>query len=216
MTPASPARPRVIVVHGLGASRFIMGLLCWRIARWGNYRVVNFGYRSLRVDIEEAARQLAATIREALQEDVTSRMPLHFVAHSMGGLVLRMALSMIPVPFKGRIVFFATPHLGTHWGDRFAGVLRWIPALAWLGRRETSFCHKVPMPYGWVYGTVGGRFDWLVPDHLTKLPGEADHATVWTSHTMIFRRTIARSAVDFLTLGRFRANFFRRTTQGKD
>lgn len=81
-----------------------------------DFVVEEFGY-DWRKSLEVAAKELAAKVEEKLAQRKT---PIYFVAHSMGGLVVRMMMANHPDTWKkvlarrGRVLMLGTPNRGSY------------------------------------------------------------------------------------------------------
>jgi len=84
------------------------------------HNVVTFHY-DWRLSIQKAAQQLADSVSEKLKYCEASAQPLHFTAHSMGGLVVRTMIALKPdlwarikaLP-NSRLIMFGTPNAGSY------------------------------------------------------------------------------------------------------
>ncbi len=112
----------VIVVHGLGASRQFMNQLSDYLAENGHFHVINFGYPSTNGDVATHATSLVNVLKHL--DGVET---VNFVAHSMGNIVIRHALTdLAELPaaeqpkfkFK-RFVMIAPPNHGAEIADEF-------------------------------------------------------------------------------------------------
>jgi len=106
---------RVVLVHGLGRNRGSMARLQRGLIAMG-FTVECWSYPSRR-------HRLAGHIdafRRWLEEQAFEG-PVHFVGHSLGGLVIRGALAVAPPVKIGRIVMIATPNQGSGVVSRFGG-----------------------------------------------------------------------------------------------
>lgn len=189
----------VILLHGIGHNRMNMkGVECALKAQ--GYIVFNLTYPSCKMDITALAAWLDEQL-EALNIWVVSD-KVHFVAHSLGGLVcgcyLEHALTHIPAHKMGRVVMLGTPHGGSEVADGLKNF--WLfklvfgPAgqeLTTDTRRSRQF--KPDYELGIIAGTKNwfyplGRFlikrphDGCVSVESTKIKGMKDHLILPVLH----------------------------------
>jgi len=159
---ASPA-PLVVLLHGLARSHRSLGTLAERLTDEG-YEVLAFEYASTRAEIADHAAALAT-----LLERHTAPREVHFVTHSLGGLVLRALLSDDDAPWRGvhrlgRAVTLAAPHGGAEVAETAAewGLARWLlgPALVELGDGRAAALPAPPLPFATVAGVREARAGW--------------------------------------------------------
>jgi hypothetical protein len=106
----------VILAHGLGLRPRSLGKIAKRLREQG-YAISHFSYDSLRVTLTEAADQLYPVYETAAQTAST----IHFVAHSMGGIVLRRLLARADLPKLGKIAMTGPPNQGSVVAQRLLG-----------------------------------------------------------------------------------------------
>lgn len=216
--PPPPSPPEtVILLHGLGRSARSMAPLADALAERG-YRVRSLDYPSRRASIDELADELAREV-----EDCCSRPPVrvHFVGHSLGGILVRAYLARTRPPLLGRVVLLAPPNQGSELADGLAdhALLRWLagPAAAELGTGDAS----VPRRLGAVdyeLGVLTGDRSWsplrswLIPGAddgavavaRARVEGMRDFRVVPETHTFIMRSPqVAQEVGRFLETGRF-------------
>jgi triacylglycerol lipase len=217
MTEAAPARETVVILHGLGRTNLSMLRLACALERDG-YHVVNVSYPSRSQSLETLATQwLPARI------PVSGR--VHFVTHSMGGIVLRVWLRECGVPANmGRVVMLAPPNSGSEIASRLASFAPYRWATGINGIRLGTEASAAPRSLGeWPatageLGVIAGESslnpllaailprpnDGKVSVAATHLAGERDHVVLPYSHTWLGWRgaTIARVRI-FLREGHF-------------
>lgn len=222
MLPATNVRAApgetVILLHGLGRSPWSFWRLQQVLEREG-YHVVNVGYPSRQHAIEDLSRDwLAPAI--AAQSAATR---LHFVTHSLGGIMLRCHLRDHPVPNLGRVVMLAPPNGGSELADRLkpnrlyraingpAGQQLGITGLPgtlgpWpAGAGELGIIagdrSLNPIYSSWLPGPNDGK----VTVVRARLEGMTDFLTVPYSHTWLtWRGRVIAEIQAFLRTGRFR------------
>lgn len=191
--------PPVLCIHGytMNGSNFF-GIRAELERRGRPSRAIWLGLPGKRV--QAYAPGVAHALREMIHEHGT----IDVVAHSMGGIVLRVALHDNPelAPHIRRVVTLGTPHHGTA-GAR--GPLGWLPEPADLHRRSPLLA-KLPdfrtlAPAAEVF-TVGSPFDLVVyPPESTRLEG-ARHFEVPYSHIgLVVHPSMATFVADLLGNG---------------
>jgi pimeloyl-ACP methyl ester carboxylesterase len=100
------ARPLVILLHGIFRAPSSFDKLTERL-RANGHEVCGVSYPSTQASIDAHAAQV-----NRLLERLEGRERIHFVCHSMGGLVVRAALKERPDPRVVSMVTLATPHSG--------------------------------------------------------------------------------------------------------
>jgi pimeloyl-ACP methyl ester carboxylesterase len=205
-------RETVILVHGLWTHGVVMWLMARRIARYG-YRTASWSYPSMRRTLSENAESLAQYCRGFAAPRV------HFIGHSMGGLVvLRMLES--PREFEiGRVVLTGTPYGGSYAARRLARLPGGRALLGcclpeWLGRARPYPLRQFEI--GVIAGRVGiglgrivapdmtGPNDGVVRVAETEIPEARDRVVLDVNHTgMLLSRGVVQQACAFIASGRF-------------
>jgi len=143
--PSRPARPEpVVLLQGIVRSRFSLRRMARGLAAAG-FEVYNTGGPSprqpLEVQLTRFRRELEQ-LGETLQQRYPGETPIvHGVGHSMGGIVLRLALAQAEGIRPGRLVATAVPFLGARVTD-FVG--RWPFARLVLGPALEDLFWKSP------------------------------------------------------------------------
>ncbi len=190
----------VVLVHGFGSKKFWMWFLKRRLEQFG-YSTYNWGYSSFFGSLDGRARRLC----ELLEEIDSSGKMIHLVAHSMGGIIVRLALSHYRVRNLGRVVLLAPPNQGTPVARLIAPILRPLcPVVAEVSSKPDSFVHQMNGAEGIAMGIIGGRFDATVPLSRTFLEGQTDHVCLPATHTsLLVQPSAARLVHAFLSTGSF-------------
>lgn len=104
----------VVIVHGIWMHDIVMRLLGRRL-RHAGFRTYFFNYSSRGDDI----RNVAPVFRQWLESRVAER-KVHFVAHSLGGLVVFEMLARMDFSRLGRVVTLGSPLNGSAVAQRLS------------------------------------------------------------------------------------------------
>ena len=211
--PASP-RETVVLLHGLNRTRRAMSKL-ERALREDGYAVINRDYPSRSADIDTLSAQLFAS----LHPQIDAAPKVHFVTHSMGGILLRSHLQTRRPPNLGRVVMLAPPSGGSEIVDRLGAlkIFRRIngPAGCQLGTRDRlTRVTAPPIELGVIAGDrsvnpilsllLPGPDDGKVAVARTRTLGMRDFICLHVTHTFMMRnRQVIRQTRHFLKNGRF-------------
>lgn len=214
--PAEPGTETVVLLHGYARSDRSMRHLAAHLGEAG-FRAHAISYESR----EKEPAALVADLRAELARCCAEAERLHFVTHSLGGVLLRAVLSESAVPNLGRVVMLAPPNRGSELADvvRGSATLRAAlgPTAASLGTDPESLPNRLPaadfevgvIAGTWTVNPLGSLLipaddDGTVSVASTRLEGMADFVTLPVTHTFILRsREAARQTLAFLTLGHF-------------
>jgi hypothetical protein len=173
----------VVLLHGMGRTPRSLRKMEKRLLREG-FSVVNLAYPSTRAPIETLATQyLARAIATQCRQPDKK---IHFVTHSLGGIVLKYYLQDNTLPNLGRVVMLAPPNQGSELADRWQNnrLYRFFvgPAGQQLGTAPSSLPNRLgAMPF--VFGVIAGDRS-LNPLTSLLIPG-ADDGKVAVARTQI-------------------------------
>jgi pimeloyl-ACP methyl ester carboxylesterase len=200
--PAPATRELVVVLHGMGRTSYSMRPVEMALKEAG-YDVLNIGYSSYCCAIADLG---AAVRRELDAKRRPEHSTVHFVGHSLGGILARWVAAQDDRPEGiGRIVMLTPPNQGSKMADRFTPLVGWLlEPIDELRTDSTATVRKIPPPQGIAVGVVAARGDDTVDLSETHIFGEADHVVVDGNHTFVMRRAeVHRLMLGFLRDGRF-------------
>lgn len=207
----------VILLHGLGRSSRSLKKLASMLSEKGYY-TLNIDYPSTTYEIERLAGN---TINSALKQ-CPEGYKVHFVSHSMGGILIRQYLAIKSIPQLGRIVMLAPPNKGSQVVDYFRHIpiykLIMGPAGMQLGTKKSCVPNKIGEADFDVGIIAGNRiFNWILSTMLpnpndgkvavenTKLDGMTDHLVLPVSHDLMTKNQhVIEQVAYYLVHGQFR------------
>lgn len=177
-----------------------MAPLCWRLRRRG-CRVENWGYHSLFRSIDSHAERLHRDLTKRLSHETQ----VCIVAHSMGSIVTRKAVTLGPSPNLKRIVLLAPPNCGIVFARVMSVFIGWLSrSLAQISSHPKSYVNQLPRELPIKVGVVAGKLDLLVPQSKTQLDHEEDRRVIWATHnSLLFSSHVCELIVNFIRHGRF-------------
>jgi triacylglycerol lipase len=206
----------VVLLHGLARTSSAMNPLEEALNEAG-FATVNRGYPSRDAVIQELA---PLAVEEGISE-CPSDQSVHFVTHSLGGILVRYYLQNNELPRLGRVVMLAPPNQGSEVVDKISWVPGYYlfngPAGYQLGTDEDS----IPLNLGPVefeLGIIAGSKtvnpilsqylenpdDGKVSVENAKVEGMDDFIVVPHSHTFLMRADVViEQTLLFLQEGRF-------------
>lgn len=213
---ATGERETVVLIHGLGRSTGAMWFLQQRLEAAG-YETFNLEYPSTRLAPEE----ITALLHEQIHRCCADRKKVHFVGHSLGGLLVRALLGEKRYLNLGRVVLLGSPSRGSalvDWLEKnrlfreLAG-----PTARRLGTDEQALYRSLPPPdyeLGVIAGTrslnpvgswlLAGPDDGIVSVKSTRIDGMTDFLQIPADHVLMrYSNKVADEVIHFLRTGRF-------------
>jgi pimeloyl-ACP methyl ester carboxylesterase len=219
MFPASVnASEGVILLHGLCRRSSSMQKMAKALEASG-FIVVNQSYPSREGSIEELSEQ---AIGEALDDPRLSGCgKIHFVTHSLGGILVRSYFKRHHTERLGRVVMLGPPNRGSEVVDRIGrwGLFKALngPAGSELGTNPDSTPNQlggVDFELGVIAGDrsinwinsamIDGPDDGKVSVERTRVDGMKDHIVVHVTHPFLMKRKrVIDLTIKFLKFGSF-------------
>jgi pimeloyl-ACP methyl ester carboxylesterase len=230
-TADDPCAGGVVLLHGIAGRSLLLRRLEKALQRAG-FVTLNLDYQSRKKPLEQLAEDIHAAIAAFSSVDIG---PIHFVTHSMGGLLARVYVAKYRPARLGRVVMLGTPNGGSEIADRLKDVALYRsyfgPAGLQLATTQDGTLAALPpldYPVGVIAGNrfldpISGLFllpwpnDGRVSVESSKLADMADHTTVKASHMGLLLHPMAvRQTIAFLREGRFeRGRPIRRDKAGR-
>ncbi len=211
----------VVLVHGMGRTLHSMDEMQERLVAEG-YHTVSLGYPSTRATIEEVVSgHFPAALAQCQQFNPST---IHFVSHSLGGIVLRAIFKDRKPENLGRVVMLSPPNHGSEAADTLKDwwLYKFIngPAGQQLTTDEHSFPNQlgpVDYPVGVITGDryfffdyylstiIPGNDDGKVSVASSRLEGMSDFLVVHATHPFIMDdEYVQDETLHFLEHGIFR------------
>ena len=209
----------IVLAHGLGRSDTAMWRLEQRLTSTG-YQVCSLDYAS----IGESVKAVLDSTNQQIEQCLSHPAPkVHFVGHSLGGLVIRSYLQahqqLLTTPKFGGVVLIGTPNKGSEVADHYAGSLLMelgggISESLVTGKAGISQRLKeIDINAGVIAGTKSSSFtkslfagpnDGLVSVASTKLTHMKDFIAINVGHSsMRYNSDVANQTIHYLRHGQF-------------
>ncbi|MDN5753860.1 MAG: alpha/beta hydrolase [Nitrosospira sp.] len=213
MSGETAVKDTVVLVHGLWMVGWVMRLMGMRLRRCG-FHPVFFSYPSMRGSLSQNALLLSRLVAGLAAQRI------HFIGHSLGGLLVLQMLAEYPDRRIGRIVLAGSPYNGSCVATKLA---RGRPGRYILGRSLLQWLNrKPPAPEGvarYELGVIAGRRsmgagrliarlprpnDGVVAVEETRTPNTSDRIVLDVNHSgMLLSPELVRQACLFLRSGHF-------------
>lgn len=208
----------IVLLHGLKRTRRSMDKAGRLLAGYG-YKIINIDYPSTQQAVETLALHC---IGQAMKECKAAKVDrVHFLTHSMGGILIRYYLSVEPIEKLGRVVMLAPPNRGSEIVDKLGGWRLFYLLNGPAGLQLGTDHHSLPNRLGRVdfeAGVIAGdktanpllsllfqdANDGKVSVARTQVEGMRDFIVLPYSHTFIMRRErVILQALHFIQQGYF-------------
>ncbi|WP_340121173.1 esterase/lipase family protein [Methylobacter svalbardensis] len=218
LIPIDKGSETIILLHGLFRTSRSMNKAGELLAAYG-YNIINVDYPSRSADIGALAQQY---IGQALKQCATEGVKkIHFLTHSMGGILLRDYLANQAIDKLGRVVMLAPPNQGSEVVDKLGSWRLFYylngPAGLQLGTGSNSVPNRLG-PVNFQLGVIAGSktanpfLSRLIPDvndgkvsvSRAQVAGMQDFIVMPYSHPFIMRRVaVIEQALHFIQQGYF-------------
>ena len=212
----SDQKENIVLVHGYARSSSAMWKLEDRLKSDG-FHTINIDYPSFCTTLEEVKKEVYQQIQDCCSKSKTK---VHFVGHSLGGLLIRSFLGENKIENLGNVVNMGSPNKGTpvveHLKDswlfkKFGNVAKE------LSHKGSNFLSSLKKP-AYNLGIIAGRMhnpkyehilkgedDGVVTVESTKVEGMKDFIVIDANHaSMRYNKDVAYQTIYFLKNSMFK------------
>ena len=209
----------VILLHGMLRTGKSMRTVQYYLGRKG-YDVISITYPANKHNLQELTEFLHDQLK--LSDSFNKASKVHFVTHSMGGILTRYYLSKFRPANLGRVVMMGPPNQGTELADFMTDKKRLGPIFQKVfgpAGQEMRASHKHnDKPVDYEIGVIAGSIsinplapyvleddnDGIVSVESTRLDGMKDHIVMKSTHSfMMYNPKVMRQIDHFLKNGTF-------------
>lgn len=208
----------VVLLHGLARTAGSMNSMATQLSQAG-YTVCNIDYPSRQYRVEALTEEFVVPeIKKCFLDPLST---IHFVTHSLGGIIVRQIVNAHPSINIGKVVMLSPPNQGSEVVDKLGtwGLFEWIngPAGKQLGTADDTLPNQLgsaSFELGVITGNrsinlilstlIPGPDDGKVSIENAKLEGMQDFLVVPQAHPFIMRNSVVQNqTLNFLKDGHF-------------
>lgn len=218
LTTPAYAADGVILLHGLSRSNSSMAKMESALTEAG-FVVENVDYPSRAASVEQLSEAVIGRVQESPKLKACAK--IHFVTHSLGGILVRSYFKRHDFARLGRVVMLGPPNQGSEVVDTLGSwlVFRKVngPAGGELGTGPDSTPNRLgPVEFelgviagdrsiNWINSLmIEGRDDGKVSVERTKVTGMKEHLVVHATHPYLMKnKAVIENTIQFLKTGSF-------------
>ena len=219
LASSASAKEAVILLHGMVRTDKSMAKMAAALEKDG-FIVLNVDYPSRSATVEPlATKVIGAALADPKLKDATR---IHFVAHSLGGILIRHYMKTKRPANLGRVVMLGPPNQGSEVVDKIGDTRAFTAINGPVGKQLGTGPGSVPNQLGpvdfelgiiagdrslnWInsLGMIPGPDDGKVSVERTKVAGMKEHRVLHVTHPYLMKNARAiRETIHFLRHGRF-------------
>lgn len=190
----------VIVVHGFARRARSMNQIATAVHQAG-YEVRNIDYDSINQNLNDIKEEVYIKFDQYISENPDKK--IHFIGHSLGGLLVRAYLAENKLDNLGVVILMGTPNKGTKLVNQYEDkwYFSWLgPVIPELGVGTSQFLDALQVPdytVGVIAGSkpysrwsaeyLEGDHDGLITVESAKLEGMHDFIEIEVNHSRMKR-----------------------------
>lgn len=208
----------IILIHGLARTSRCMNKAAKMFSIHG-YKIINVNYPSRTASIENLVKEYLSPIIEACK--TKDYLQIHFLTHSMGGVLLRYYLANHSIKNLGKTVMLAPPNQGSEVADKLCHLSLYKLINGPAGQQLRTDANNLPLKLGKLHFETGiitgnksinfflsllipGENDGKVAVKRAKIEGMRDFLILPYTHSFIMQRNqTLYQALYFIQKGEF-------------